>query len=540
MQLDTTHAQASAAPASPDFGQAAAEMRASRDGTPAALRSNSRLLAAVTAVVIVGLLLRLPTLVSRSVWMDEAYSYWFMTLSWADLWFKVPFYETHPPFYYSLLKLWTMLAGSSEAGMRSLSVLASLGTIALTGFAPRLVGLGKRYDRVGIVAALLLAFNEGSIEYAQQARPYALQTLFCTLMIVASVVLLKRMLIDERQGTAIKAQRFVYVSLGLCSGIVLWLHNTSPFIILGNWLGIFAAILLFSQHKRYDLVVSIKALLIALVIWSPCVPITLIESRTVATAFWATISPKMLSWPFTLAAGGKFAFIPAIIVCVLGWFQIYKARKPLALYTAAILFAPVLGVFLASYLFTPIFVVRTFEWMAPLFIFLVALGLFAPGKMEKLKFVILPIILILCIGQDVKYYQAPAQDLRGAAQYLATHYEPGDLVLVYPNELEVGLHYYLHPLPNSFELAAVPARYPAIGLPRPYFGSNKGTPTAIEGDKAQIASAVAMHKRVWFVGDWNGPDGKMDVVTSELCRERGKPISSFDFTGITITLFAGK
>jgi mannosyltransferase len=540
MQLDTTHAQAGAAPGSPEFGHASAELRPSRDSATATSRLNSKLFVALSVVVIVGFLLRLPTLVSRSVWMDEAYSYWFMTLSWADLWFKVPFYETHPPFYYSLLKLWTMLAGSSEAGMRSLSVLASLVTIALTGFAPRLLGLGKRYDRVGIVAALLLAFNAGSIEYAQQARPYALQTLFCTLMIVASTMLLKRMLIDERQGAVIKAQRLIYVSLGLCSGIVLWLHNTSPFIILGNWLGLFATILLFSRHKRYDLVVSIKALVIALVVWSPCVPITLIESRTVATAFWATISPNMLGWPFTLAAGGKFAFFPAIIVCALGWFQVYKARKPLALYSAAILLAPVLGVFLASYLFTPIFVVRTFEWMAPLFLFLVALGLFVPGKMEKLKFVILPIILLLCIGQDIKYYRTPGQDLRGAAQYLASNYKPGDLVLVYPNELEVGLHYYLTQLPNSFELAAIPARYPAIGLPRPYFGSNKGTPTAIDGDQAQIASTIAMHKRVWFVGDWNGPDGKMDVVTRELYRERGRPESSPGFTDIKVTLFTGK
>lgn len=540
MQLDTTHAQASTSPASPEFGHAAAEMRAGRDSAPKAIRATSRLLPAVTAIVIVALLFRLPTLVSRSVWMDEAYSYWFMSLSWADLWFKVPFYETHPPFYYSLLKLWTMFAGTSEAGMRSLSVLASLVTVALTGFAPRLLGLGRHHDRVGIVAALLLALNEGSIEYAQQARPYALQTLFCSLMIVTSVVLLKRMLVDERQGTAIKAQRIIYVSLGLFSGIVLWLHNTSPFIILGNWLGIFAAILLFSEHKRYDLVVSIKALVLALLVWSPCVPITLIESRTVATAFWATISPKMLTWPFTLAAGGKFAFIPAITVCALGWLRIYKARKPLALYGAAILFAPVFGIFLASYLFTPIFVTRTFEWMAPPFLFLVAIGLFAPGKMEKLKFVVLPIILLLCIGQDVKYYRTPAEDLRGAVQYLAAHHEPGDLILVYPNELEVGLHYYLHQLPNSFELAAVPARYPAIGLPRPYFGSNKGTPTAIESDRPQIARAISMHKRIWFVGDWNGPQGKMNVVTSELYGERGSPISSVNFTGINVTLFTGK
>ena len=53
-------------------------------------------------------------------------------------------------------------------------------------------GLGSRCDRVGIVAALLLAVNQGNIEYAQQARPYAIQTLFVTAMILTSAIVLIR------------------------------------------------------------------------------------------------------------------------------------------------------------------------------------------------------------------------------------------------------------------------------------------------------------------------------------------------------------
>ena len=42
----------------------------------------------------------------RPLWLDEAYSAWFSAQSWHVLWTDVPTYETHPPFYYSLLKLW--------------------------------------------------------------------------------------------------------------------------------------------------------------------------------------------------------------------------------------------------------------------------------------------------------------------------------------------------------------------------------------------------------------------------------------------------
>jgi mannosyltransferase len=540
MQLNNTQVQASAAPAGAELATGRADHAANLRVSRRSARANGWLLPAVTAIVIVALLLRLPTLSSRSVWMDEAYSYWFASLSWSDLWFKVPFYETHPPFYYSLLKLWTGFAGWSEAGMRWLSVLASLATIALTGLTPRLLNLERRYDKIGVTAALLLAVNAGSIEYAQQARPYAVETLFACLMIVTSLMLLKRMLVDGRNGAAIRGGWSLVVTLGVCAGITLWLHNTSPFVILGNWLGMFGAILLFSPRKRVDLMLAGAALAIALLVWSPCVPIILIESRTVATAFWVTISPKMLSWPLTQAAGGRFAFLPAFVVAVLGWLWVYKTRKPLALYCLSALFVPLFTIFLVSYLFTPVFVTRTFEWMAPPFLFLVAAGLFVPGKMEKARFPLLTLITLLCVVQVVNYYRTPTEDLRGAVQYLASHKEADDLLLVYPNEMEVGLHYYLRQLPDTFNVEAVPARYPAIGLRRPYLGSNKGTPAAIDSDRPQIARVVSAHKRVWFIGEWPGPDGKMDVVTSELYKQRGAPVSTVDFEGIKVSLFAGK
>jgi mannosyltransferase len=81
------------------------------------------LLCALVGVLALGL--RLPTLSSRSLWLDETYSAWFAHLPLRELWTRAPLYETHPPLYYTLLKGWSALAGCSEAGLRSLSVLAS-------------------------------------------------------------------------------------------------------------------------------------------------------------------------------------------------------------------------------------------------------------------------------------------------------------------------------------------------------------------------------------------------------------------------------
>lgn len=492
----------------------------------------------IGALALLALLVRLPTFASRSVWMDEAYSFWFSNLTWTQLWSETPFYETHPPLYYSLLKAWTMFAGTSEAGMRSLSLLASVATVVVIAYSPRLLTSDRRYDRVGLLAAALFALNQGSIEYAQQARPYALIALTCTLMIVCSLLLLRYMLVADRPSPVIPGAVPLSLLLGATAGVTLWLHNTNPFIILGNWLALFATIFLYSPYRRRDLLTAAGALVVALLIWAPCIPILLIESRTVASSFWVTISPKMLTWPLTLAAGGKFAFVPAIVLALFGWRWLHRKHPPFGLYAPCVLLVPLAGIFIVSYLFKPVFVTRTFEWMAPPFLALVALGALAPGRRAGLRRAAIPLLLILCVAQDIKYFRTPTQDLRGIVNELVSQYQPGDLVLVYPNELEVGLQYYLVQKPLQMDLVALPAPYPAVGLERPYLQSNRGVPAVLESDRPRIAQLLAAHGRVWLVGAWPAHDSKLDVVSSEMLRERGAPVSSKDFVGTQLTRFA--
>src|SRR5438046_9525518 len=76
---------------------------------------------------------------ARPLWLDEAYSAWFSARGWNYLWTVVPTYETHPPFYYSILKLWRNVASGTPDGLRILSALFSLATIPVAiaaAFAP--------------------------------------------------------------------------------------------------------------------------------------------------------------------------------------------------------------------------------------------------------------------------------------------------------------------------------------------------------------------------------------------------------------------
>lgn len=190
---------------------------------------------AVDAVCLLALLLRLPTLASRSLWLDETYSAWFSALTLHQLWTDVPRYETHPPMYYSMLVGWRALFGASEAALRSLSVLAGVLAILAVACAGRVLRTLPGRDATALVAALFLAVNTGSIAYAQQARPYALETLAATLAILAAWSLLERLLAGR---TGLRDVRRPAAALALATGATLWMHDTGAVVALGIWAGL--------------------------------------------------------------------------------------------------------------------------------------------------------------------------------------------------------------------------------------------------------------------------------------------------------------
>jgi mannosyltransferase len=95
----------------------------------------------------------------------------------------VGFSESAPPLYYALAWFWTQLTGTGEVGLRSLSALAGVLTIPVAYF----VGRELRGKRAGLLAAALVAVNPMLVWYSQEARSYALLTLFCALSLLFCV-----------------------------------------------------------------------------------------------------------------------------------------------------------------------------------------------------------------------------------------------------------------------------------------------------------------------------------------------------------------
>ena len=108
----------------------------------------------------------------HSVWFDEAYSIMLAKRPVGDLLYLTGI-DTHPPFYYLLLKVWASIFGWSEVALRSLSVLA-MGGAALIGILLVKRVFGVRTAMMTLPFVILAPFL---LRYGFEIRMYALASL---------------------------------------------------------------------------------------------------------------------------------------------------------------------------------------------------------------------------------------------------------------------------------------------------------------------------------------------------------------------------
>ena len=128
----------------------------------------------LVAVVVVGATIRLASLTTQSLWVDEATTVHEMHMSLGALLHTVRVGETTPPLYFLLAWTWAKLFGSGEMGLRLFSAFLGVGLIPLAYACGR--ELVSR--RAGLVTAALVAVNPFMIWYSQEARSYALFAVF--------------------------------------------------------------------------------------------------------------------------------------------------------------------------------------------------------------------------------------------------------------------------------------------------------------------------------------------------------------------------
>jgi mannosyltransferase len=273
----------------------------------------------LAAIFLAAILLRLPWLGMKSLWLDEALSLQLATPVMADVDF------IHPPLYYVIVHYATSLLGRSAFALRLPSALFSLVSVGLV----YLLGARLLNRQTGLLAAALLAVSPLDIWYAQEGRNYAL---------VACMTLLMSVGLAWRHW----AGYFLYF-VGLLAG--LHLH----YIFAPIWLAI-SAIWLVTWRQREGRVLHLMLWLaatgVAWWVFRPWAP-ALFEGRWLALPVRSLFGVSELSGPH-FGAGSVAIVAGSAILALAGprllpewrWRRLVMAVT-LALFVGCALFVPI-------------------------------------------------------------------------------------------------------------------------------------------------------------------------------------------------------
>ncbi len=479
------------------------------------LKASGSLLAAVTLILLLAAGLRFHLLGAQSFWNDEGSSYVQAMRSFTEIAANAG-RDIHPPGYYWLLAGWRLLVGTSEFALRSLSVFASLLSIAFAA------ALGRRLFgwAAAVTAALLIALNTFSIYYAQEARMYALLALWSAAGMWALAGFLRR-----------PTWRWALL-LALFNAAGLWTQYAYPFVMLAQ--GGVAVVWLAIEPRRGEfqtrpyrlpaLLLYVAANLLTILLYLPWLSTSLQQvtgwpNTGDATLFDQALKTVLLWLTLGIASSGAPLAIP-IVLLSLGLLVLQRRTIWTMVLPAAWVVVPV-GLFLALGLFRPDNVklllpaqigmalwigrgVSVLGGLKPRYgrrrDFATRLGLIVPPVTALVSVVWLALAAwegVPALYADPAYQRS---DYRAIVRTIEADSRPGDAVILdAPNQEEVFRYYYrgdaaIYPLPQG-----------------------------LGGDDAATASAttevVRAHPRIFAVFWGEGERDPQRVVETTLSRQ---------------------
>jgi len=193
----------------------------------------------------------------QSLWFDDDYSVLLAMRPVGDL-IHLTSIDVHPPLYYLLLKGWGMMFGWTDLAMRSLSVLFTVGALAVGGLLVR-----KMFgNRVAIGSMLLVAIAPLLMRYGFEVRMYAMASF---IGICATYTLYSAW---KSKGKTQIRWLIAYAAL-----LILGLYTVYSLALL--WIAHAAwvvYIMVRQRRKAKDLIPYISAFVAAAVIYIPWLP----------------------------------------------------------------------------------------------------------------------------------------------------------------------------------------------------------------------------------------------------------------------------
>lgn len=372
-------------------------------------------------VVILAAAFRFALLGSKSLWLDEASTFWIAGSNFASIrddltspQLNDSVYALYMGLYYALLHFWTRF-GQSEFWLRLPSALFGVATV------PLLYALGSRLfgKRTGLAAAFLLAVQPVQVAYSQEARSYAL----CMFLSVAACYFFVR---GVQEGLA--RWWLLYV---LSSVLAIYSHLFAVFLLPAQALAFVCA-----DVKKVRVRSAIVSAILIVLLIAPVFRLAMLKDR--GRIPWGIIpGPRdvLHALQNLTGAGLKFPVYCAVLgIAAVGFYRAWRDPAQSDQRWRHVL--------LWGWFLLPVaFVVLVAFWKPPLFpryfaVSLPASALLAAVALSRLRSATRITAATIALGTlfipaIFSYYRKPKEDWRGAAAYLLASALPEDGIVFY-------------------------------------------------------------------------------------------------------------
>lgn len=456
---------------------------------------------AALLLALAALALRTIGISARPLWLDEAYSAWFSTRGWVELWTVVPTYETHPPLYYSLLKLWRALFDGSAAALRSASIIFGVATV------PVVMACALQLDKASpervrlraAVAGLLVACSPVLVRFDQEARPYPL----LTFAFAVGILGLLRLMREFPEGGAGKIRSWLILGFG--TELLLWSHGLAPLYGMCLALALLPAWLK-RPVPRTRIVRGVTAAAAIGLLYVPCLLMMAQRVGDWADGWlrWSADMPlQLLALYFAPFDGSNIlqalALAVALVLAIRAVMKAASSRGWDADRALLLLWAgPPLLTILISAFYAPIFLPRTLTaTVVPAYLVLAG----AVARSSRWEQLIMPVVLAIAWVPSALQTatRPPAERWGEVSVYLKGHVQPSDQVWFYPNDSELPLR--AAGFGPSSNARGVPGSYPLIGVNGIVRGGSPAVVSLTHSQAEALANgpATAGAGTIWLV-----------------------------------------
>jgi len=398
------------------------------------------------------------------LWLDEAYSWWAARQPLAALASLVPTCDPEPPLYSLILKGWIALFGDGPAALRTPNALAGVLAVVLVWGAGRAIS-----PAVGFVAAALFAVAPFQIEFAQEARAYAMVTVASGLILYGGLRV--TCWADPAAGSSarvgVREGLGAWIALAVGGALSVWLRNTSVFVLASLACAAAAWMAIEPDARRHRRAIIVVTLAIVLA-WAPYIPTYIAQARGVIKAFWIpapTVGYVVHEIGLVLGAGLAWVVGVAAALFALGIAALWRSgRRGAALLLAFMAVGPIVFMLAASLLVRPILIARVLIGIAlPVCVGVAVAVTRIPGKALRVAAIAALVAASLLADFRLLSQTARKEPWNVIAREVAA--APADaLVLLLPSELALPLAHALAQASVSRTLRGVPRPFPAPGL----------------------------------------------------------------------------